>query len=109
MLVKEIMPSPVVTVRTDTPAPEVARVMQERDIGAVVVVDEGGRLCGIITESDFTGIGRGSPLPPAAAARPSAWWRGTTCSSCSGGGCPDENPDRHPRQRTSRLGTRVAP
>ncbi|MBI1963202.1 MAG: CBS domain-containing protein [Candidatus Rokubacteria bacterium] len=62
MLVKEIMTSPVITVRTDTPAPEVARLMQERDIGAVVVVDEGGRLCGIITESDFTGIGRCVPF-----------------------------------------------
>jgi CBS domain-containing protein len=62
MLVKEIMTSPVITVRTDTPAPEVARLMQERDIGAVVVVDEGGRLCGIITESDFTGISRCVPF-----------------------------------------------
>jgi CBS domain-containing protein len=62
MLVREIMTSPVITVRTDSPAPEVARIMQERDIGAVVVVDEGGRLCGIITESDFTGIGRCVPF-----------------------------------------------
>ncbi|MBI2202995.1 MAG: CBS domain-containing protein [Candidatus Rokubacteria bacterium] len=64
MLVKEIMTSPSITVRTDTPVPEVARLMQERDIGAVVVVDEGGRLCGIITESDFTGIGRCVPFSP---------------------------------------------
>lgn len=62
MLVREIMTSPVITVRTDMAAPEVARVMQERDIGAVPVVDEGGRLCGIITESDFTGVARCVPF-----------------------------------------------
>jgi CBS domain-containing protein len=36
--------------------------MQEHDIGAVVVVDASGRLCGIVTESDFTGIGRCVPF-----------------------------------------------
>ena len=62
MTVKEIISQPVVTVREDALAPEVARVMQERDIGAVVVVDAGGRLRGIVTESDFTGVGRCVPF-----------------------------------------------
>ena len=62
MTVKEIMSQPVVTVREDTPVPEVAQVMQERDIGAVVVVDGGGGLRGIVTESDFTGVGRCVPF-----------------------------------------------
>jgi CBS domain-containing protein len=56
------MSQPAVTVDERTPAPEVARVMQEHDIGAVVVVDASGRLCGIVTESDFTGIGRCVPF-----------------------------------------------
>jgi CBS domain-containing protein len=62
MLVRDVMTSPVVTCTRETPAPEVARLMQERDIGAVVVVDDDGRICGIITESDFTGIGRCVPF-----------------------------------------------
>jgi len=62
VVVRDIMNSPVVTVTTETPAPEVARIMQEHDIGAVVVVDDAGRMCGLITESDFTGIGRCVPF-----------------------------------------------
>lgn len=62
MTVGEIMNQPVVTVGEDTPVPEIARLMQERDIGAVVVVDGAGRLRGIVTESDFTGIGRCVPF-----------------------------------------------
>lgn len=58
----DVMSAPVVTVREGAPATEVARVMQEHDIGAVVVVDAEGRLQGLITESDFTGIGRCVPF-----------------------------------------------
>jgi CBS domain-containing protein len=60
--VKEIMSQPVVTVDESTLAPDVARLMEEHDIGAVVVVDALGRLVGIVTESDFTGIGRCVPF-----------------------------------------------
>jgi CBS domain-containing protein len=62
MTVKEIMSQPVVTVPEDALAPEIARVMQEGDIGAVVVVDAAGDLRGIVTESDFTGVGRCVPF-----------------------------------------------
>ena len=55
MKVHQIMSYPVVTVRQHTPLREVARVMLAEDIGAVPVVDDGGRLCGIVTESDFAG------------------------------------------------------
>ena len=58
MTVKDIMSQPVVTVPEDALAPEIARVMQERDIGRR---RRGGRrrcqLRGIVTESDFTGVG----------------------------------------------------
>lgn len=56
------MSSPPVTVGLDTPAPEVARTMRERNIGAVMVVGDDGLLAGIITESDFTGVGRCVPF-----------------------------------------------
>ena len=62
MTVKDIMSQPVVTVAEDALAPDIARVMQERDIGAVVVVDAAGALRGIVTESDFTGVGRCVPF-----------------------------------------------
>ena len=62
MTVKDIMSQPVVTVPEEALAPEIARVMQERDIGAVVVVDAAGALRGIVTESDFTGVGRCVPF-----------------------------------------------
>lgn len=62
MLVRDIMSSPPITVSENTPIPDVARTMQERNIGAVIVTDASGRLAGIITESDFTGIGRAVPF-----------------------------------------------
>lgn len=61
-LVRDIMTSPPVCVSSDTPAPEVARIMREQDIGAVIVVGDDGLLAGIITESDFTGMGRCVPF-----------------------------------------------
>ena len=62
MTVKELMSEPVVTVDENMLAADVARMMQEHDIGAVVVVDASGQLRGIVTESDFTGIGRSVPF-----------------------------------------------
>jgi CBS domain-containing protein len=62
MTVKELMTAPVVTVDENMLAVDVARVLQEHDIGAVVVVDASGQLRGIVTESDFTGIGRCVPF-----------------------------------------------
>lgn len=64
MKVSEIMVQPVVVVREDTSLEEVARLMLEHGIGSAPVVDEHGRLCGIITESDFTGKERGIPFSP---------------------------------------------
>jgi CBS domain-containing protein len=61
-LVRDIMSSPPITVGQDTPAPEVAKLMRDKDIGAVIVTDPGGRMVGIITESDFTGMGRCVPF-----------------------------------------------
>lgn len=56
------MSSPAVTVPESLSAGEVAKLMMERDIGAVVVVDHAGRMKGLITESDFTGVARCVPF-----------------------------------------------
>lgn len=52
LLVKEVMTNDPVTIGPDAPLAEAARLMLERKIGCVVVV-EGGRVVGILTESDF--------------------------------------------------------
>ncbi len=47
--------SEVLTVDVDTGVPEVARIMTEKDIGALLVEDD-GKLCGIVTERDVVRI-----------------------------------------------------
>jgi CBS domain-containing protein len=53
--VRDIMTSPVATVVQATPLTDVARLMLKHRIGCVPVVDNNGKLAGIITESDFAG------------------------------------------------------
>lgn len=55
VLARDVMHAPIVTAPSDATAEEVARVMVERGIGAVVIVNEEGELAGIVTETDFTG------------------------------------------------------
>ncbi|MCS7234490.1 MAG: CBS domain-containing protein [Armatimonadota bacterium] len=50
---RDVMTSPVVTVRPDTPVVEAARIMARRRISGLPVVDEEGRLVGIVTEADL--------------------------------------------------------
>jgi CBS domain-containing protein len=64
MKVQEIMVQPVVTVREGTSLEEVARLLLDRRIGGVPVVDGRGNLCGIVTESDFVAKDRGFPFSP---------------------------------------------
>jgi CBS domain-containing protein len=49
----EIMTTNVVTVRPDTPARSIARVLFKNKISAVPVVDEGGSLIGMVSEGDL--------------------------------------------------------
>ena len=51
-LVKEVMSGEVITTTPDTPLRDAARIMAERKIGCLPVVEKGG-LVGIITEGDF--------------------------------------------------------
>ncbi|MGE5603687.1 MAG: CBS and ACT domain-containing protein [Nitrososphaerales archaeon] len=51
LTIKQVMSSPVISVSPDTPLEEAARVMADNKIGGLPVV-EGGKLVGIITETD---------------------------------------------------------
>ena len=53
--VKEVMITDVITTTPDTPLIEAARVLTERKVGCLPVV-ENGRLVGILTEGDFVAI-----------------------------------------------------
>ncbi|MDO8672122.1 MAG: CBS domain-containing protein [Dehalococcoidia bacterium] len=53
MKVEEIMTRDVLTVRTDTPVGDVARILVEKDLTGVPVVDEAGRVVGLIEEKDL--------------------------------------------------------
>jgi CBS domain-containing membrane protein len=52
MVVKEAMHTEVLTTTPETPLAEAAKLMLERKVGCLVVLD-GGKLAGILTESDF--------------------------------------------------------
>jgi CBS domain-containing membrane protein len=53
--VKDVMTTEVITTTPDTPLVEAARVLMQRKIGCLPVV-ENGHLAGIITEGDFVGL-----------------------------------------------------
>ncbi len=58
MTIREILRekgSEVLTVDMDTSIPDTARVMMEKNIGALLVEDD-GKLCGIVTERDVVRI-----------------------------------------------------
>ncbi len=49
----DIMTKEVITVTEETSVRDLARILTEHHIGSVPVVDAGGRLIGIVTESDL--------------------------------------------------------
>jgi CBS domain-containing protein len=53
MLVKDIMSSPVVTTEEEAPSNKVALLMDENDLGCVIVTNKEGKPLGIITERDL--------------------------------------------------------
>lgn len=53
MLVREAMTSPVITVDEEASIVEVARIMDENGIGAVIVTRRDGQPVGIVTERDI--------------------------------------------------------
>jgi CBS domain-containing protein len=55
MKAREVMTKDVVSVRPDTPISQVARVLAERGISAVPVIEENGALIGMVSEGDLIG------------------------------------------------------
>ena len=53
MQARDIMTTDVVTVQPQTPVGEIARLLAEKQISGVPVVDDEGRLQGIVTEADL--------------------------------------------------------
>jgi CBS domain-containing protein len=53
MRAQDVMTSPPITVGPDTPVIDIARLLVERGISAVPVVDAGGRAVGIVSEGDL--------------------------------------------------------
>ncbi|MDX2011202.1 MAG: CBS domain-containing protein [Myxococcaceae bacterium] len=64
--VVDVMSVRVVSVREDVPAAEAARLMRQKKIGSLPVLDAKGRLVGVLTESDFLEVAEralsGKPL-----------------------------------------------
>ncbi|MBN2334036.1 CBS domain-containing protein, partial [Candidatus Bathyarchaeota archaeon] len=53
ILVREAMSSPVISVSEDTDVTELARVMRDQRVGAIIVINSKGRPVGIVTERDI--------------------------------------------------------
>jgi CBS domain-containing protein len=53
MKVSQLMHTPAVTARPSATVHEVAMLMDARKVGAVLLVDERGALCGIVTDRDL--------------------------------------------------------
>jgi CBS domain-containing protein len=53
MVVKDVMSSPVVTLDEDAPSNKVANLMDDNDLGCVIVTNKAGKPLGIITERDL--------------------------------------------------------
>jgi CBS domain-containing protein len=49
----ELMTSPAITVPADTPLSEAARMMQKKNVRRLVVVDQRGRIAGIVSRSNL--------------------------------------------------------
>src|SRR5262249_28663118 len=53
VIAREVMTTPGITVSPDTPFGNIVAIMLKHRISGVPVVDEGGRLVGIVTEADL--------------------------------------------------------
>lgn len=53
LLAADLMTSPPITVSTDTALAHAARLMQERNVRRLIVVDARGRIAGIVSRSDL--------------------------------------------------------
>jgi CBS domain-containing protein len=68
MLVRDVMTSPAVTAHPDLPLKRVAQLLDEHAVTALPVVDDGGRIVGVISEADV--VLEALPRDPRAHANP---------------------------------------
>src|SRR5437868_15007295 len=68
MQARDVMVSPVITVGKSATVREVAKILLEKRISAVPVVDNVGKIVGIVTESDLM------HRTEAGTERPYSWW-----------------------------------
>lgn len=61
--VKEIMTKELITISPDTEIPQVARMLLEKRINGIPVVDESGGLIGIVCQSDLIAQQKELPVP----------------------------------------------
>lgn len=54
MKVKDIMTAPVVTVKAEQTLEEAAQLMLDKHVGGIPVVDDEGKVIGMVTESDYS-------------------------------------------------------
>jgi CBS domain-containing protein len=62
---RDIMTTDILTVTPETPIADLSKLLENRKIGGVPVVDKGGRLVGVITQNDLVERARDLELPPA--------------------------------------------
>ena len=67
MKVRAIMTSPVISVAPDSTVLEAVRIMLQRHISGLPVIEKGGELVGIVTERRFSPAGRNRDPAPATA------------------------------------------
>src|SRR3989338_3874608 len=63
MQVKHIMTKKVISVQSDTPVNEAAKLIFEKNLTGMPVIDDQKRVVGIITEYDFMSRGRNIHIP----------------------------------------------
>ena len=78
------MTTEVLTVSPETSISDLSKTLENRKIGGVPVVDKGGRLVGVITQSDLVERARDLELPY----RPSICWTSLSeiPAACTPGG-----------------------
>ncbi len=52
MLVSEIMSAPVITIDPDALAVDAAQLMEANNVRRIIVIDQDGYMCGIVTDAD---------------------------------------------------------
>lgn len=60
---KDIMTTPAITISPETDITEAAKILLDKDINGLPVVDDSGRLVGIICQSDLVRMQKSLPIP----------------------------------------------